>query len=425
MNVPQNKPLMPLSATAAALLNATSDLNGIIDTKGKILSLSGATAYRLKKDAATLIGKNIFDYFSGHSGALGKAYVEGVVASGQPMRFEDHYLDHTLLVCLYPVLNKEQKVVQLVVSVADYTQLNRKENLRHRYSQILSSILDPIVYIDRDLHFGTVNDAALEILGTRRRNTIGHPLEAVLSENVLSKHFKVHVIQALSGQTVSVRDWYTFVPGRRRFMHLSFSPLYAKQNAITGVVVNMVDVTQMKELEEKLKLKSETDHLTGIFNRIKFHQTLEEELVRVDRYNVELSLIMFDIDHFKQVNDTHGHDVGDEVLVTMCKLIKNNIRTTDIFSRWGGEEFMILAQHTGLGSAAHLAELLRVRVEEHTFRTVGNVTASFGVTQFATGDTIENFTKRVDMALYKSKEMGRNQVVAIRATALSLGRSDS
>ncbi len=110
-----------------------------------------------------------------------------------------------------------------------------------------------------------------------------------------------------------------------------------------------------------------------------------------------------------------SHDVGDDVLVNLSGLVKEYIRETDIFARWGGEEFMILLPHTSLQNASKLAERIRHNIEKATFKKVGTVTASFGVTHYVLSDNEETFSKRVDRALYKAKQSGRNRVIAAQA----------
>ncbi len=153
-----------------------------------------------------------------------------------------------------------------------------------------------------------------------------------------------------------------------------------------------------------------TDALTGIDNRIKFNQSLAIEIARATRYNSPLSLIIFDIDHFKKVNDTFGHSVGDKVLKTLAKLVEANIRETNIFARWGGEEFVILAPGISLTETLELADKLRSKVEEFDFNKPQKVTLSFGVTAFKKGDSSTMLLNRADEALYRAKENGRNQV---------------
>jgi diguanylate cyclase (GGDEF)-like protein len=156
-----------------------------------------------------------------------------------------------------------------------------------------------------------------------------------------------------------------------------------------------------------------TDPLTGVSNRLKFNRELAVEIARSTRYGTPLALVMVDIDHFKAVNDTHGHQVGDRVLVGVSRITAGHIRQTDLLARWGGEEFMILAANCGGQEADRLAEKLRRLINEAAFDEVGSVTCSFGVTQFQDGDTAETLTSRADEALYAAKRAGRNRVCSL------------
>lgn len=138
---------------------------------------------------------------------------------------------------------------------------------------------------------------------------------------------------------------------------------------------------------------------------------LEDEINRVQRYQTALSLIILDIDYFKSVNDTFGHQVGDSVLIEMSNILQENLRNTDLLGRWGGEEFLIICPHTDINGTKELAEHLRLKIEKYDFKVIGHKTSSFGVTSFKAGDTIESLLKRADDNLYKAKENGRNQVV--------------
>lgn len=137
---------------------------------------------------------------------------------------------------------------------------------------------------------------------------------------------------------------------------------------------------------------------------------MDGEIERAKRYAVPLSLIMFDIDYFKRVNDTYGHVAGDTILKTIADLVKDNIRKIDHFVRWGGEEFLIISSETPLDKAYTLAERIRKKISGYTFNDVGKVTVSFGVTEFKKKDTEDAFIKRTDNALYKAKKKGRNRV---------------
>ncbi len=164
------------------------------------------------------------------------------------------------------------------------------------------------------------------------------------------------------------------------------------------------------ELLQKTKEKAYTDGLTKVFNRNKFDEVLEEELQRVHRYSNQLSIALIDIDKFKEFNDTHGHLVGDDVLVMLAHCVDSNLRATDTFARWGGEEFVILFKETCIDTAKTISLKLKDKIEALEHPDAGKVTASFGLTQYIKGDTEKSIFKRCDEALYKAKEAGRNRV---------------
>ncbi len=164
------------------------------------------------------------------------------------------------------------------------------------------------------------------------------------------------------------------------------------------------------KIRDDLYAMATTDHLTGVSNRLRFVQVLAYEIAQIARRHSPLSVILFDIDHFKHINDNHGHDVGDRVLVEVCRSIGGQIRVTDLLARYGGEEFVILLPQTTLEDARRLAEKLRQNLRSPSAFQQLPVTASFGVTQLTEGETMEHLLKRVDQALYDAKQAGRNRV---------------
>ena len=172
---------------------------------------------------------------------------------------------------------------------------------------------------------------------------------------------------------------------------------------------------QQEELERVnkiLKIQATIDPLTKIYNRGYFNECLQKEIDRCERYGSALSLIIFDIDKFKRVNDTFGHISGDEVLKGLSRICETSIRSSDILARWGGEEFVILAPENDKESSFILAEKLRKCIEEHSFPIDSQITCSFGVTQYIGKEGTTQFTNRADKALYEAKQEGRNQVVS-------------
>ncbi len=163
-----------------------------------------------------------------------------------------------------------------------------------------------------------------------------------------------------------------------------------------------------KELLQEL---SSTDRLTKLYNRAKFEELFEHERKQSERYNTPLSLIMLDLDDFKEVNDTYGHHAGDLVLQDIASILTHTSRASDVVARWGGEEFLILTPKTSLEQAMQLAEKIRAIVENHSFPAeVGRKTGSFGVACYHSQDSLTHLLLRADQALYQAKEDGRNRV---------------
>lgn len=169
-------------------------------------------------------------------------------------------------------------------------------------------------------------------------------------------------------------------------------------------VVIFTDISSMQSI-------SMTDPLTGIANRLHFSMVYEHAINVALREQLPLGIIFFDIDHFKRVNDTYGHLVGDKILKHIAQLVKLRLRKSDIFARWGGEEFIILLPDTSLEEASQVAEMLRTTIESQVFEGVGKITCSFGITVLKEEESADTLLKRVDELLYRAKEDGRNKII--------------
>lgn len=183
------------------------------------------------------------------------------------------------------------------------------------------------------------------------------------------------------------------------------------------LMINMRLFLEVQQLVEEKELMvqefrriANTDGLTGIYNRSKIEQILTVEVLRARRYKHPLSIILADVDHFKLVNDTYGHNVGDVVLTGIASLMKEHIREVDTVGRWGGEEFLIVCPETSAQGARKLAEKLRKKIEKHHFKDLGIKTVSMGVSQMEEEEWDEDMLKRADKNLYKAKRGGRNRV---------------
>jgi diguanylate cyclase len=184
------------------------------------------------------------------------------------------------------------------------------------------------------------------------------------------------------------------------------------------------ELSRSQKVSEKLqaqlhesKIQLLRDPLTGIANRLAYDERVIVEYHRWKRTNVPLSLALWDIDHFKKINDRYGHGVGDRVLKLFADIIQSRIRKLDLFSRIGGEEFVLLMPNTSLENAIRLNDSLRVMLEECNFHYQGQhcrVTSSVGIAEFRRGDKAETVLERADKALYESKNNGRNRCTAFK-----------
>jgi len=188
------------------------------------------------------------------------------------------------------------------------------------------------------------------------------------------------------------------------------------------IVIPVIRTSLRKESElrqlvagrtRELEALSETDQLTKLFNRRKIDSILESEVEQARRYKHSFSLILIDVDSFKRVNDTYGHQVGDRVLQTISTLFSSSVRKSDLVGRWGGEEFLIVSLEKDLDKIKVFSEKLRSLIENQNFDRVGNVTCSFGIAHYVQGDTVDSLLSRTDVALYKAKAAGRNCVKVI------------
>ncbi len=200
--------------------------------------------------------------------------------------------------------------------------------------------------------------------------------------------------------------------------------LYELKVAILKMVESLDQhIRQLQKERQSFENLAFTDPLTGLYNRRMFLEIAKKNINEAKRYNEPLSLIMLDIDHFKRINDTYGHDIGDVVLKFLASILKNNVRASDIIARWGGEEFIILLPKTELKQAYKVAEKIRKIVEMSTIKLPDgerlNFTISLGVSSFGGYEDLEELIKKADIALYEAKRKGRNRTEVYR-TNLSL-----
>ncbi|HUI44488.1 MAG TPA: diguanylate cyclase [Nitrospirota bacterium] len=279
--------------------------------------------------------------------------------------------------------------------------------LIHRYLSTAKKVLYQVHHVD-ELRKGLeyLNSGSVDVVLLDLGLPDAHGLSAFEKVHALSPNVPIIVLTGHDDDDLAMEAVHK---GAQDYLVKGQIAGSLLQRSIRYAIERKKAAEELKRLNELLERQATTDPLTGILNRLKFNNTLNSEIQRSKRYAIPLSLIMFDIDHFKNINDSYGHHVGDRVLYEIVGLVKENIRVHDFFARWGGEEFMLLATNTEQDNARLLAENLRFMIGRHHIQGVGRVTCSFGVAQLI-NDTEDQLTQRVDRALYQAKANGRDRV---------------
>jgi diguanylate cyclase (GGDEF)-like protein/PAS domain S-box-containing protein len=260
--------------------------------------------------------------------------------------------------------------------------------------------------VNREDKFINVSTAYCEFTGYSQEEILAmRPEELAPAETRNDR--RVIVDRVLEGTSWQGEMRQMSKDNRLLWIQLYVDPMRDVSGSIVGYTATATDITERK-LVEKM---SETDALTGVANRKKLDAVMSKEWARYIRYQHELSLIIFDLDHFKKINDEFGHLEGDKVLVAVADLVSESIRATDTFGRWGGEEFMVILPETSLHEAQLVAEKLREAVSQLKILGSKTITASFGVAGVLEGITeLETLIRLSDEGLYIAKENGRNRV---------------
>ncbi|MFJ3263773.1 diguanylate cyclase [Pseudomonas sp. NPDC086581] len=235
--------------------------------------------------------------------------------------------------------------------------------------------------------------------------------------NILGREIRgFDVVGALVGEGHEEHEW-TCVrrDGRQLKINLIITGVRDSAGNTTGYLGIATDITRRKEAEMELRRLSVTDALTGIHNRRYFKEQLDQAMARCARNGEPLSLVMFDIDHFKDINDRFGHEAGDIVLVTLCQRIAQRLRKVDVFCRIGGEELVVLCPGSTTEQAWQLAEALWRALRGQPMEGVGVVTASFGVASWCPGESADDLMRKVDRAVYRAKRLGRDRLERVEA----------
>ena len=290
--------------------------------------------------------------------------------------------------------------------------------------KLVDNMHDGVVFVDNQRQIFMWNTGAERLTGIAGSAACGRIFEPGLLQMSDNKGSLIHdescmVAKSIRGgiQTLE-RVGVLGRSGRHVTVDLHVIPVHDDAGNACGATVLMQDVSSETTLEERcqaLHAQMTRDPLTQVANRAEFDRMLALFVEAHQETDLTCSLIMADIDHFKHINDTFGHQAGDEAIVTFASLLKSMCRAGDLVARYGGEEFTVLCADCDLATAASRAEMMRKKLSETSHSMLANhaVTASFGVTELQLGDTPESMLRRSDRALLQAKDQGRNQVVQL------------
>jgi diguanylate cyclase (GGDEF)-like protein/PAS domain S-box-containing protein len=288
---------------------------------------------------------------------------------------------------------------------------------QQRFRAIVENVRDYAIYtVDLDGRVDNWNPSLARIGGWEAADVVGAPISIFFPTEAASQAQSVSLLdRARQSGAAEFEGWRLRKDGSRFWGNTVAASLPDRFGRPGGFVLVSRDLTERKHMEDRLVALSITDPMTGAFNRRAAETRLEDVYRGWRRYGRMFSLLMIDCDHFKKINDTWGHDVGDEVLVTLVRICRDSFRETDAIFRWGGEEFLVLLPETGQDFGRVAAERLRLALEAAEIAHQGcaiRITVSIGVAEVCAADGSANdVIHRVDQALYGAKRGGRNRVV--------------
>ncbi len=306
--------------------------------------------------------------------------------------------------------------IMAIYAITQILQLFKHDTDYHllKLSKALEESGDTVVITDTNGTIEYVNRAFEEQSGFSAQEVIGK------NPNILRSGEHHNTFYEQLWQTILSGETYRGVVTNKRknttFYHefKTIVPLKNRRGKLSNFISTGKDITSRISFEHELEKAAATDPLTGAANRLQCDKWLKSATEQAQIFNTPIALILFDIDDFKKVNDTFGHNAGDNVLKQIADIVHSMVRSSDIFARWGGEEFVILQIDTPFEGTIALAERLRKEIEHSIFIGICPITISLGVTKYDGTESIESFIKKADDAMYEAKKEGKNRVMVDR-----------
>ncbi len=305
-------------------------------------------------------------------------------------------------------------------AMQDVTHLHEMErelrNSEQRHRLLAHNAWDVIWTMGLDGSITYVSPAVQRVRGFTPEEAMAQPLEEIHPPESAAKvgsYFADLFAAIESGTEVQMyrgEHEYYRKDGSIMTGELQVIPHVDSDGNVVEILGVTRDISQRKMFEAELTRLAVTDPLTGLWNRRHTTELLSADIAQAGRSGQALTLLMVDVDHFKSINDTHGHQIGDRVLIEVANRLREQVRTTDVVARWGGEEFVILLRYCGLSDAVAIAEKLRHRIADVPFERLCSVSVSIGAAELLPGEDLPSWVARADAALYQAKRSGRNTV---------------
>jgi len=348
-----------------------------------------------------------------------KNFAQVIMASNVTNYVNDNFYKAMYMVGVSLIVLFALIIIVYIIFTKLINKLSREEEeLRTKQTQIqiimdnsesLISLLEDenLVLVNKPfLKFLSCSDMGIFISQHNNLSTLFIPSEDTFSaKNALNNSTWIKQINSLEkdNQVVTLKHPYF---GLNYFsVTITNIPEHPKSKII--IFTNITSIFKKSKKDEYLAYH---DNLTKIFNRQYFNEIVSQNIFNARYDKKKATLLMFDLDFFKRINDTFGHQVGDDVLIKFTEVISNNIRTNDLFVRWGGEEFLLLLNDATRDTSTTVSDYLRTKIENTDFKEAGKITCSIGASEYREGDNIDSWIERVDKALYQAKTNGRNRV---------------
>jgi diguanylate cyclase (GGDEF)-like protein/PAS domain S-box-containing protein len=415
-----------LRATLDSLLDPHMVLVCVRDDAGAIVDLrfgdaNDAACEYVQRSRADLLGRRMSDVFPG---AVRQGAVElcaRVIETGEPVSRDDTPF-------MSEVLQEERfydvRIVRLgdgiVMTLRDVTDRHvaaaRLAESESMYRLLAENAWDVIWTMELDGSISYISPSVERVRGITPAEAMAqtldqiHPAESAARVTEYFGRLFEAIVNGTELPTFHGEQEYYRKDGSIMHGELDVAAQVDAEGRPLRIVGVTRDISERKRYEAELSRFAVTDPLTGAWNRRYGEQVFAADLAEARRYGPALSLLLLDIDHFKEINDTHGHQVGDRVLVELTRRLTESLRASDVLVRWGGEEFVVAMRHCTIADALPLAEKLRCLVADTPFDEVGRITVSIGAAEFEPGDDLAAWLHRADRAMYDAKAAGRNAV---------------